>query len=235
MRHNNVHSCMCVCVYIYIYRDVCAWVFVYVVDGHQNQKNFYLQHLWTQIIWKIFLCVVFMLKQTSSCALVNLYEPVWKSETRNRGGKDLDMLVSLRPALRKLAVRESCSQERDAGREGSTGSVKMIAVRYRTFVVYWPLTPPNMPFQRWRKCIFHWCGWAWLTIWDRVKIPWYSHKLMHQKRVTCELHDSYFRSVMAKHAIPKTAEVHIPLVWTSLADNSLSHTTLSNKVRRIFF
>ena len=62
-----------------------------------------------------------------------------------------------------------------------------------------------MPFQRRRKCIFHWRGRAWLTIWDRVKIPRYSHKLMHRK--TCELHDSYFCSMTIKHAIPKTAEV----------------------------
>ena len=39
------------------------------------------------------------------------------------------------------------------------------------------------------------------------KILWYSHRLMHQKRVTCELHDSYFCSMTIKHAIPKTAEV----------------------------
>ena len=78
-------------------------------------------------------------------------------------------------------------------------------------VVYWPPTRPNMPFQRRRKCIFYWCGRAWLTIWDRVKIPRYSHKLMHRKRVTCELHDSYFRSMTIKHAIPKTAEVHIQM------------------------
>ena len=68
-----------------------------------------------------------------------------------------------------------------------------------------------MPFQRRRKCIFYWCGRAWLTIWDRVKIPRYSHKLMHRKRVTCELHDSYFHSMTAKHAILKTAGVHIPM------------------------
>ena len=74
-------------------------------------------------------------------------------------------------------------------------------------VVYWPLTPPNIPFQRRRKCIFHWRGRAWLTIWDRVKIPRYSHRLMHRKRVTCELHESYFRLMTIKHAIPKTAEV----------------------------
>ena len=78
-------------------------------------------------------------------------------------------------------------------------------------VVYWPSTRPNMPFQRRRSCIFRWRGRAWLTIWDRVKIPRYSHKLMHRKRVTCELHDSYFRSMTIKDAIPKTAEVHIPM------------------------
>ena len=42
------------------------------------------------------------------------------------------------------------------------------------------------------------------------KIPWYSHRLMHRKRVTCELHDSYFRSMTIKHAIPRTAEVTHP-------------------------
>ena len=67
-----------------------------------------------------------------------------------------------------------------------------------------------MLFQRRRKCIFHWRGRAGLTIWDRVKIPWYSHKLMHRKRVTCELYDSYFCSMTIKHAIPRTAEVTHP-------------------------
>ena len=40
--------------------------------------------------------------------------------------------------------------------------------------------------------------------WDKVKkIPWYTHRLMHRKRVTCELHDSYFRLMTIKHAIPR--------------------------------
>ena len=64
-----------------------------------------------------------------------------------------------------------------------------------------------MPFQRQQKCIFHWRGQAWLTVWDRVKIPWYTHRLMHWKRMTCELHDSYFHLMTIKHAIPRTAEV----------------------------
>ena len=66
-----------------------------------------------------------------------------------------------------------------------------------------------MPFQRRGSCIFHWRRRAWLTIWDKVK----SHgtvRLMHRKRVTSELHDSYFRSMTIKHAIPRTAEVTHP-------------------------
>ena len=64
-----------------------------------------------------------------------------------------------------------------------------------------------MPFQRQQKCIFHWRGRAWLAIGDRVKISRYSRRLMHRNRVTCELHDSYFRLMTIKHAIPRTAEV----------------------------
>ena len=26
----------------------------------------------------------------------------------------------------------------------------------------------------------------------KKKFPWYTHRLMHRKRVTCELHDSFF-------------------------------------------
>ena len=44
----------------------------------------------------------------------------------------------------------------------------------------------------------------WLMKWDEVKkFPWYSHRLTHRKRVTCELHDSYFRLMTIKHAISK--------------------------------
>ena len=33
------------------------------------------------------------------------------------------------------------------------------------------------------------------------KFPWYTHRLMHRKRVTCELHDSYIRLMTIKHSI----------------------------------
>ena len=54
---------------------------------------------------------------------------------------------------------------------------------------------------------------AWASLGDNMgqgKIPQYSHRLMHRKRVTCELHESYFRSMTIKHAIPRTAEVTHP-------------------------
>ena len=35
------------------------------------------------------------------------------------------------------------------------------------------------------------------------KFPWYTHRLMHRKRVTSELHDSYYRLMTIKHSISK--------------------------------
>ena len=54
-------------------------------------------------------------------------------------------------------------------------------------------------------------GGNWLMKWDEVKkISLYSHRLTHRKRVTSELHDSYFRSITITQAIPKIAEVTHP-------------------------
>ena len=44
----------------------------------------------------------------------------------------------------------------------------------------------------------------------KKNIPLYSHRLTHQKRVTSELDDSYFRSMTIPQAIPKKAEVTHP-------------------------
>ena len=51
---------------------------------------------------------------------------------------------------------------------------------------------------------------VWASLADKmgqVTIPWYTHRLIHRKRVTSELHDSNFRLMMIKHASPKTPEV----------------------------
>ena len=42
------------------------------------------------------------------------------------------------------------------------------------------------------------------------KFPWYTHRLMHLKRVTCELHDSYFCLLTIKHSISK---IEWAIVW----------------------
>ena len=42
-----------------------------------------------------------------------------------------------------------------------------------------------------------------LIIWDKVKVPLCQYRLMHRKRVTSELHDSYFRLMTIKHSISK--------------------------------
>ena len=67
-----------------------------------------------------------------------------------------------------------------------------------------------MPFQRRGSCIFHWRWRAWRTIWDKVRKSHGTLRLMHRKRVTRELHDSYFHSMTIKHAISRTAEVKHP-------------------------
>ena len=55
-------------------------------------------------------------------------------------------------------------------------------------------------------------GGNWLMKWDEVKkeIPLYTHRLTHWKRVTFELHNSYFPLMTITQAIPKIAEVTHP-------------------------
>ena len=36
-----------------------------------------------------------------------------------------------------------------------------------------------------------------LIIWDKVKVPLCQYRLIHRKRVTSELHDSYFRLMIS--------------------------------------
>ena len=38
---------------------------------------------------------------------------------------------------------------------------------------------------------------------DKVKVPLFHYRVMHRKRVTSELHDSYFRLMTIKHSISK--------------------------------
>ena len=156
---------------------------------------------------------------------------------------------------------------------------------------YWPLPPPTCHSKDGRSAYFIGVGELGWPYGTGLKILMYSHRLMHRKRVTCELYDSYFRLITVKHAIPKTEwaiellynsvkrgsqsvwrsdewetgcgreSQHSAESWTSgwatlenekdttlmairvvvnmlqfcSVSNSLSHTTLSNKGRGIFF
>ena len=80
--------------------------------------------------------------------------------------------------------------------------------------------PPKMLFQgdapegtdtfQWSVIERNRVGGLRLIIWDKVKVPLCQYRLMHRKRVTCELHDSYFRSTTITQAIPKGADVTHP-------------------------
>ena len=64
--------------------------------------------------------------------------------------------------------------------------------------------------------------------WDEEKkIPLFSHRLTHRKRVTSELDDSYFRSMTITQAISKKAEV------THLSSGQLSSTSQWRQASRV--
>ena len=86
--------------------------------------------------------------------------------------------------------------------------------------MFWPSTrPKEMLFQGdapERSDTFQWpvierdrVGGLKLIIWDKAKVPLCQYRLVHRKRVTSELHDSYFR-LMIKHSISK---IQWAIVW----------------------
>ena len=84
-------------------------------------------------------------------------------------------------------------------------------------VIFWPFDPAKNAIPRWctgrRWHILmavmrgNRVGRNWLMKWDeqkkKKKLSWYTHRLMHRKIMTCELHDSYFRLMTIKHSISK--------------------------------
>ena len=99
-----------------------------------------------------------------------------------------------------------------------------------TIVLYIDLRPGQTCYSKdGGSCIFHWRRRAWLTIWDRVKIPRYSHKLMHWKRVTCD----YFRSIMIKTCHSKDGRSGI-FRWSLMGRDWVGVELLYNSVHRKF-
>ena len=71
--------------------------------------------------------------------------------------------------------------------------------KYHSKVMHWnKVTYSNGSYERKSR------GWKLADEMGRgKKFPWYTHRLMHWKRVICELHDSYFRLMTIKRAISK--------------------------------
>ena len=80
--------------------------------------------------------------------------------------------------------------------------------------MFWPFDPAKNAIPRWctgRKWHIlmavmrgNRVGENWLMKWDELKkIPMVHYRVMHQKRVTSEMHDSYFRLRTIKHSISK--------------------------------
>ena len=87
--------------------------------------------------------------------------------------------------------------------------------------MFWSFDPAKMPFKvMHRKEVTHSSGSCERKSRGRKlademgrgkkKVPLYSHRLTHRKRVTSELHDNYFRSMTITQDIPKFAEVTHP-------------------------
>ena len=88
-------------------------------------------------------------------------------------------------------------------------------------VMFWPSTRPQKMLLQGDapegSDTFQWpvierdrVGGLRLIIWDKGKAPLYQYRLMHRKRVTSELHDSYFRLMTIKHSISK---IQWTIVW----------------------
>ena len=86
--------------------------------------------------------------------------------------------------------------------------------RLQAFLLYFDLRPgPEMLFQgdapegsntfQWPVIERDRVGGLRLIIWDNVKVPLCNYRVMHRKRVTPELHGSYFRLMTIKHSISK--------------------------------
>ena len=91
--------------------------------------------------------------------------------------------------------------------------VMVTEVLLEDIVMFWPSTrPPKNAIPRWctgKKWHIPMAvrrgnrvGGNWWMKWDKV-IPMVHYRVMHRKRVTSELHDSYFRLMSIKHSISK--------------------------------
>ena len=111
--------------------------------------------------------------------------------------------------------------ERDVISLSNTLVTRPRRLLFSIIVLFWPSTQPKkMLFQgdvpegsdtfQWPVIERDRMGGLRLIIWDKVKVPLCQNRLMHRKRVTSELYDSYFRLMTIKHSISK---IQWAIVW----------------------
>ena len=62
------------------------------------------------------------------------------------------------------------------------------------------------------------------------KFPWYTHRLIHRKRMTSELYDSYFRLMTIKHSISKIESASNDYITQLSSTSQLSSTASCSRV-----
>ena len=134
-----------------------------------------------------------------------------------------DVIWTIHPSLLNIAVRRIENNIRYFFRKFIFMLLVFIIMfsitiikKFKTYicVIFWPSTRPKNAIPRWctgRRWHIPMAvmrgnrvSGNWLMKWDELKkFPWYTHRLMHRKRVTSELHDSNFRLMKIKHSISK--------------------------------
>ena len=97
---------------------------------------------------------------------------------------------------------------------------KGFPIKTRKFVIFWPGQKCHSKVMHWKEVVHSNGSYErklhGLKLADEMgrakKFPWYTHRLMHRKWVTCELHDSYFRLMTIKHSISK---IEWAIEWAS--------------------
>ena len=124
-------------------------------------------------------------------------------------------------------------------------NIFILIVYFIKYVMFWPFDPAKNAIRgdapegsdtfQWPVIERDRVGGLRLIIWDEVKVPLRQYRVMHQKIVTCELHDSYFRLMTIKHSISK---IQWAIVWalnyylTQLSSSPRSSWQLAGAVAR---
>ena len=154
----------------------------------------------------------FMIENRLTCVNTNYQKregKLWTYTYANNSKAQIDYVL-----INKKWKNSMMNCEAYSSFEGVSSNHQIVTAKIRLSVVFWPFDPAKNAIPRW--CT----GRRWThsngsyekksrgrKLADEMgrakKFPYNTHRLMHRKRVTCELHDSYFRLMTIKHSISK--------------------------------